>query len=89
MGSSQPHVYLDLESERDRSKLDQAELYLQAHLDKLVILDKVHRVLGLFALLRGLIRLAEQVLAQLAIGCWARAVWRYCSNWARLWRGRN
>jgi len=60
MGSSQPHVYLDLESERDRSKLDQAELYLQAHLDKLVILDKVHRVPGLFPLLRGLIDQARR-----------------------------
>lgn len=60
MGSSQPHVYLDLESERDRSKLDQAELYLQAHLDKLVILDEVHRVPGLFPLLRGLIDQARR-----------------------------
>ena len=34
-----PHVYLDLESERDRAKLAEAELYLEGHLDKLVILE--------------------------------------------------
>jgi predicted AAA+ superfamily ATPase len=49
------HIYLDLESERDRGKLAQAELYLESHLDKLVILDEVHRAPGLFPLLRGLI----------------------------------
>ncbi|MFY9184015.1 MAG: ATP-binding protein [Limnohabitans sp.] len=50
-----PHVYLDLESDRDRGKLAQAELYLESHLDKLVILDEVHRAPGLFPVLRGLI----------------------------------
>lgn len=48
-------VYLDLESERDRAKLDQPELYLAQHLDKLVILDEVHRAPALFPVLRGLI----------------------------------
>lgn len=56
----QPHVYLDLESERDRHKLAQAELYLQNHLDKLVILDEVHRAPGLFPMLRGLIDQARR-----------------------------
>jgi predicted AAA+ superfamily ATPase len=56
----QPHVYLDLESERDLHKLAQAELYLQSHLDKLVILDEVHRAPGLFPLLRGLIDQARR-----------------------------
>jgi predicted AAA+ superfamily ATPase len=48
-------LYLDLESERDRAKLTQAELYLADHLDQLVILDEVHRAPGLFPILRGLI----------------------------------
>lgn len=48
-------LYLDLESEQDRAKLIQPELYLADHLDRLVILDEVHRVPGLFPLLRGLI----------------------------------
>ena len=55
-----PHVYLDLESERDRAKLAQPELYLEGHLDKLVILDEVHRAPGLFPVLRGLIDRARR-----------------------------
>jgi hypothetical protein len=55
-----PHVYLDLESDRDRGKLAQPELYLESHLDKLVILDEVHRVPGLFPVLRGLIDQARR-----------------------------
>ncbi len=50
-----PSLYLDLESERDRFKLAQPELYLADHLDKLVIFDEVHRAPGLFPVLRGLI----------------------------------
>ncbi len=48
-------IYLDLESEIDRAKLEQPELYLSDHLDKLVILDEIHRAPGLFPVLRGLI----------------------------------
>ena len=55
-----PSIYLDLESERDRTKLAQAELYLADHLDKLVILDEVHRAPGLFPVLRGLIDQARR-----------------------------
>lgn len=54
-GRGQPSLYLDLESEVDRAKLDQPELYLADHLDKLVILDEMHRAPGLFPVLRGLI----------------------------------
>jgi len=48
-------VYLDLESEQDRGKLSQAELYLTQHENKLVILDEVQRAPELFQNLRGLI----------------------------------
>ena len=48
-------LYLDLESEQDRAKLAQPELYLADHLDRLVIFDEVHRAPGLFPVLRGLI----------------------------------
>lgn len=51
--SQQPYIYLDLESEIDRAKLAQAELYLSDQADKLVILDEIHRLPGLFPLLRG------------------------------------
>jgi hypothetical protein len=53
--SRRDNLYLDLESEGDQAKLAQAELYLSDHLDKLVILDEVHRAPGLFPVLRGLI----------------------------------
>ncbi len=55
MGKNFQALYLDLESEQDQAKLSQPELYLADHMDKLVILDEVHRAPGLFPVLRGLI----------------------------------
>ena len=55
VGETQPSLYLDLESEADRAKLAEPELYLAAHEDKLIILDEVHRAPELFQILRGLI----------------------------------
>jgi len=48
-------VYLDLESPGDLARLSDPELYLADHEDRLVILDEVHRLPGLFQSLRGLI----------------------------------
>ncbi len=53
-------VYLDLESDTDRVKLEETELYLSSHLDKLVILDEVHRMPNLFNQLRGIIDKARR-----------------------------
>lgn len=50
-----PSIYLDLESDADRAKLAEPELYLSRFEDKLVILDEVHRLPNLFQNLRGLI----------------------------------
>lgn len=55
LAKTRPALYLDLESERDRAKLADAELYLAQHDDKLVILDEIHRTPELFRSLRGLI----------------------------------
>jgi predicted AAA+ superfamily ATPase len=55
IGERRPSVYLDLESDADRAKLAEPELYLPGLEDKLVILDEVHRLPGLFQNLRGLI----------------------------------
>lgn len=52
---TRPAVYLDLESEGDRAKLAEPELYLAQHADELVILDEVQRTPQLFRSLRGLI----------------------------------
>lgn len=46
-------IYLDLESEQDRAKLHDPKAYLAEHLDKLVILDELHRMPGLFPILRS------------------------------------
>ena len=55
IGGERPSLYLDLESDADRAGLSEPELYLAQHEDKLVILDEVHRLPGLFQILRGLI----------------------------------
>jgi predicted AAA+ superfamily ATPase len=55
IAGDRPSLYLDLESEADRAKLAEPELYLEAHADELVILDEVHRLPGIFQPLRGLI----------------------------------
>jgi uncharacterized protein len=55
VGTTRPSLYLDLESEADRTRLTEPELYLAAHADELVILDEVHRMPNVFQILRGLI----------------------------------
>jgi len=46
-------VYLDLERPADRAKLSDVELYLAAHDRRLVVLDEIHRLPGLFQTLRS------------------------------------
>jgi uncharacterized protein len=48
-------LYLDLESRIDRARLDEPEAFLESQQDRLVILDEIHRMPGLFPVLRGLI----------------------------------
>jgi predicted AAA+ superfamily ATPase len=48
-------LYLDLENPGDREKLADAPGYLGAQRERLVVLDEVQRVPGLFQVLRGLI----------------------------------
>jgi predicted AAA+ superfamily ATPase len=48
-------VYLDLESQRDLSRLEDAEFYLEQHENNLVIIDEVQRKRELFPVLRSLI----------------------------------
>jgi predicted AAA+ superfamily ATPase len=49
-----PSLYLDLELSSDLAKLDEAELFLKSHEDKLIIIDEVQHKPDLFALLRAL-----------------------------------
>src|SRR3990167_7231147 len=46
-------LYLDLELPSAQRQLDDAEAFLLAHRNRLVILDEVQRMPGLFAVLRG------------------------------------
>lgn len=55
VASERDTIYLDLESEADRARLAEPELYLADHLDDLVILDEIQRAPGLFEALRGYI----------------------------------
>jgi len=48
-------TYLDLERPADRMRLDDADAFLRAQGRKLVILDEIHRMPGLFEILRGII----------------------------------
>lgn len=48
-------VYLDMERPADRRRLDDADAYLRAQAPKLVVIDEIHRVPELFAILRGVI----------------------------------
>jgi predicted AAA+ superfamily ATPase len=51
----QAPIYLDLESPRDQSKLEDPESYFELHKGKLIILDEIQRVPALFEILRGVI----------------------------------
>ena len=55
LAETRPSVYLDLENRADREKLSDAPLFLEAHKDKLVIIDEIHRDPGLCETLRGVI----------------------------------
>lgn len=55
IAAGRPSTYLDLESEADRARLAEPELYFADHSDELVVLDEIHRAPGLFEALRGTI----------------------------------
>jgi len=53
IAEERPAIYLDLEREADRVVLGEPDLYLDEQAGKLVILDEVQQLPGLFATLRG------------------------------------
>jgi len=53
IAAQRPSVYLDLEREGDRQILTEPDLYLDEQTGKLVILDEVQQLPGLFQTLRG------------------------------------
>jgi predicted AAA+ superfamily ATPase len=52
---SKRHIYLDLELHSDLFKLNDAELFLSNHTDKLVVIDEVQNKKDLYPLLRAII----------------------------------
>jgi predicted AAA+ superfamily ATPase len=50
-----PSIYLDLESNADLVRLQDAELYLDERRDSMIILDEIQRMPSLFPLIRSLI----------------------------------
>lgn len=48
-------IYLDLESNQDKNRLQDAELYLSERQNELIVIDEVQRMSELFPLLRSLI----------------------------------
>ena len=48
-------LYLDMERPADRLRLDDADSYLRAQQGKLVVIDEIQRLPGLFEILRGII----------------------------------
>lgn len=60
IGKSRSSVYLDLEDDESLEKLREPKWFLSQHLDKLVVLDEIHRVPELFRTLRGLIDQARE-----------------------------
>ena len=55
IGEERGALYLDLEDRSDRQKLSDPALFLSYYENRLVILDEIHRVPGLFQDLRGVI----------------------------------
>ena len=53
--SKHSSVYVDLESPIDAARLDEPIMFFKTHLDKLIILDEIQRLPGLFPTLRGVI----------------------------------
>jgi len=52
---TKPTLYLDLEIQSDLFKLNDAELFLSAHSDHLIVIDEVQNKKELYPLLRGLV----------------------------------
>ena len=55
IAANKSSLYIDLELKEGYSRLSDAETYLRQHQDKLIIIDEVQRMPGLFPVLRGLI----------------------------------
>ncbi len=60
IAADRPSLYLDLEREADQARLADPEAFLARHLDKLVVLDEIHRAPDIFRPLRSLVDQARR-----------------------------
>lgn len=51
-GSKKPVLYLDMELQSDRRKVEDAESFFEANRDKLIVIDEIQQMPGLFTALR-------------------------------------
>jgi predicted AAA+ superfamily ATPase len=51
-GSKKPVLHLDMELQSDRRKVEDAESFLEANRDKLIVIDEIQQMPGLFTALR-------------------------------------
>ena len=83
-------LYLDLELPFSRAKLADPELYLSDYEDRLVILDEIHRLPGIFQTLRSLIdRRKRKGNAPASSFYWDRPLLISCSNLRRRLRAES
>lgn len=65
-------VYLDMESPKDYQKLSDAELFLEAHQNRLIIIDEIQHNPGLFAILRSFVDRTKRKSPVLILGSASR-----------------
>ena len=81
IADKQPSLYLDLQLESDRARLDDPGPYLKEHRDKLIILDEIHRVPGLVSTLEALsTQIGGQVNVTPNLSSWALQVPTYFAS---------
>lgn len=61
-------IYLDMESPRDQRKLDEAELFLDAHVGRLIVIDEIQKRPELFPVLRSFVDKSERKSPILILG---------------------
>lgn len=80
VSSRKTSIYLDLELESDLRKIEDPELFLSGHEDKLVCIDEIQRMPDLFRSLRGLIDKRRKNGRFLILGSAARDLIRQSSE---------
>jgi predicted AAA+ superfamily ATPase len=79
-GSAKPAIYLDLERQSDLFKLNDAELFLSQHSDKLIVIDEVQNKKELYPLLRSIVDRTREPAQFLLLGSASPELIRHSSE---------